>query len=266
MLLQTGAKVHHAHHTVDDGNDNQNDGDDREGGHRLLDGLVESALGRVINSGQLENEVGEAAEVEDHDENHAPLPFPSSKPCCTKEDGDCDGDGRTGQAEFNVSLAADNDEELNGEADEEEEIELQKGNIDLQPLLVTFRCGPRVQGAYLVVKESLLHPVVSPYVLQNIPSELLIQLPGNETEADSTDGNNAGNSNQNALYILPNIEILNSILSFQDRDSFVHLVNLNRGINHQGEVCDTNSDDLNRILDAESVPNEDKFVKKAEYE
>lgn len=131
MLLEASPKVHHAHHTVDDGNDNQNDGDDGESCHRLLDRRVERSLGRVIDPGQLEDEVGKTTDIEKGDEDHTPLPFASCEPCRTKQDGDRDWDGSTSQTKFAVCLASNDDEELYGETNEEEEIELEQRDINL---------------------------------------------------------------------------------------------------------------------------------------
>jgi hypothetical protein len=125
MLLQTIAEIHHADHTVDNGDDNQNDGDHSECCHRLLDREIIGTLDWIVDSRQLEDEVGKTTEVEDHDAHHAPLPFSSCEPCSAEQNGNGNGDCGTRQTKFDPCHSTHDDEELNGEADEEEEIELE---------------------------------------------------------------------------------------------------------------------------------------------
>lgn len=118
----------------------------------------------------------------------------------------------------------------------------------------------------LVVEESLLHSIIGSNVLQNVPGEFLVQFPSNETEADGANRNNARDSDQNAPNVIPDIEVLHGVLGLQNGDGLIHLVDLNRGVDHESEVRDAYSDDLNGILDAQSVPYKDELVKKAEDE
>ena len=48
-----------------------------------------------------------------------------------EKNSDRNGNGGGRESDFDVALAGDNDEKLNGETDEEEEIELQEGDIHL---------------------------------------------------------------------------------------------------------------------------------------
>ena len=53
------------------------------------------------------------------------------------EEKNSDRNGNSGgrESDFDVALAGDNDEKLNGETDEEEEIKLEKRDVDLQGML-----------------------------------------------------------------------------------------------------------------------------------
>ena len=63
---------------------------------------------------------------------HAESIFPASENAGKQEDEDCDRDGSNGEVELIVPVfVADYDDKLDGEAEEEEKVKLQKGNINL---------------------------------------------------------------------------------------------------------------------------------------
>lgn len=110
------------------------------------------------------------------------------------------------------------------------------------------------------MEESLLHAIIGSDMLENVPGELLVQLPGDETVADGTDTDDARNSNQNALYIIPHGQVGYSILGDQDINGLADLIDLDGRINHQSKVCDTNTNDLNGVLDPKRIPHKDELV------
>lgn len=66
MRFQPSPKVGRAHARIDNRQDDQDDGDDGEGGERGADGVVEVVPRAVlVHPHELEEEVGEAGEVED---------------------------------------------------------------------------------------------------------------------------------------------------------------------------------------------------------
>ena len=71
MRLEARAKVVHADEGVDDGQDDEEDGQDGKGGQRPADGVVVLAVARLVDAHQLEEEVGQAAKVQQDDEAHA---------------------------------------------------------------------------------------------------------------------------------------------------------------------------------------------------
>jgi hypothetical protein len=129
VILEAGAKVAHADDGVGDGEDDEEDGDDGEGGERLLDGLVVGAPGP--DADELEEEVGEAADVEDDDNDGSRFVLDADEVGGAEEDGDGDGNGDNGEGEFWVVGLGDDDDELDDETEEEEEVELEQGDIDL---------------------------------------------------------------------------------------------------------------------------------------
>lgn len=67
-----------------------------------------------------------------NDENHAEGRFPSDEPGTASQDYDGHGDGDDGEVELGIVFGGrDHHQELHGEPKEEEEIELQKGDVDL---------------------------------------------------------------------------------------------------------------------------------------
>ena len=69
-----------------------------------------------------------------NDGNHAQSQFSSSENTSKNQDNDCDGNRSNRQLEFEIMLAHNDDDELNGEAEKEEEIEFEKRNVDLSSL------------------------------------------------------------------------------------------------------------------------------------
>lgn len=49
-------------------------------------------------------------------------------------------------------------------------------------------------------------------------------------------------------------------------DGLVNLIDLDGSVDHQGQVCDANADNLNGVLHAKGVPDEHQLVQKAEDE
>lgn len=59
---------------------------------------------------------------------------------------------------------------------------------------------------------------------------------------------------------------LEAVVVAQVSDRFFDLVDLDRRVDQQGQVGDANTNDLNGILEAEGVPNEQQLVKETEDE
>lgn len=87
----------------------------------------------AVDAGQLENEIGHGGEVQHDDEDVADVGFAANNVSGEEEKGDGDWHGDDGDVEFGVAglLILDYDEELDGETEEEEEVEFEEGNVDL---------------------------------------------------------------------------------------------------------------------------------------
>lgn len=132
--LESGAEVAHADDGIGDGENDEQNGDDGKRGEGLSNGKVILLVSGLVDSDELENEVGQAAEVENDDDDLADLVLPTSEVGSGEQNGDGDWDGSNGQCEFGVVLLSNDDDELNDETEEEEEIELEQRNVDLLEL------------------------------------------------------------------------------------------------------------------------------------
>ena len=134
VRLEPRAEVVHADEGVDDGQDDEHDGQDGKGRQRPPDGVVVLAVAGLVDAHQLEEEVGEAAKVGQDDEAHADLVLAAGEEGGAEEDSDGDGDGGDVEAQLDVVEAVDDDEELHGKAEEEEKVKLEQGDVDLSTL------------------------------------------------------------------------------------------------------------------------------------
>lgn len=127
-------------------------------------------------------------------------------------------------------------------------------------------CFPN--DTYLVVQEPLLHPVVSSYVLQDVPCELLVQLPRNEAHAHRSGGNDARDGDEEAANVAPHLLARHRqrVEPLQDLDGLLDLLNLDSRVDEQGHVGDGHADDLNGVLHAQGVPHNHHLVEEPEDE
>ena len=134
MRLQPFTEIDRAGDRIGDGDDDQDDGDHSEGRQRLRRYHVLVPRPALVDADQLEEEIGESGEVEGDDGDHAGAVLPSSEEGREDEDENGNGNGGNGQAEFWVGGGVgvrfghrdaweNDDDELHGEAEEEEEIE-----------------------------------------------------------------------------------------------------------------------------------------------
>lgn len=275
--LEPRTEVCHADEGIDDGQDNQQDSKHRKGRQALSHGRIDLGVAGLVDAHQLEEEVGQAAEVEQDGEGHADLVLVAREEGCREQDEDGYRDGGDGQRELGLGNGDDDDEELDREAQEEEKIELQQCDVDLgKPSLVVAPSGignGSVLGqatTYLVMEEPLLHAVISSDLLENIPGKLLIELPCDEGHQNCGQGNDARDRNQERLGRLPDVNRACSRLHLTSRlqhaDGFVDLVDLDGRVHQQGQVGYADSDNLNGVLHPQSVPYQNQLVQKAEYE
>jgi hypothetical protein len=91
----------------------------------------------LVHAYELEDEVGHSDEVEGDDDALAEVSFAAGDPRGEEQENNGDGEGGYGENEFvGVDVAACDDEELHGKAEEEEEVEFEEGDVNLDVVLV----------------------------------------------------------------------------------------------------------------------------------
>ena len=120
---------------VDDSHDQQQERDDCESRQTFARRFVilhSFRVARIIHAYELEKEVSHGREIENDCATHSQCRFSSGKPCSRKQDGNGDGNGSNGECKLDVGgMLANHDDELHCESEEEEEVELEKGNVNL---------------------------------------------------------------------------------------------------------------------------------------
>ncbi len=120
------------------------------------------------------------------------------------------------------------------------------------------------------MEETLLHAVVCANVLEDIPGEFLIQLPGAKGHADGGESNNGRNGDEKGLDVAPEFMrgdvVAESIGAAKNGNSRLNLVDLDGGIDEHGQVGDADANDLNRVFHAEGIPDDDQLVEETKNE
>lgn len=252
VWLEALSKVAHAYNGVGDGEQDKKNSDDGKSGKRSADSIVSFLVTGLVDSDQLEEEITETAKIENDDTHHARLVLPAGEIGGGEQNGDGDGNGDNCQSKFRVVLLCDNDDKLNDETEEEEEIELEQSNVNL------------------VVEEALLHAVISTNVLENVPSVFLVDLPGDKDHANGREGDNGRDGNQVRLDIAPEVSssgvLLEGIVLPKNIECLLNLVNLNGSVDHESQVGEADSDNLDSVLLAEGIPDDNESVEEAENE
>jgi hypothetical protein len=115
------------------------------------------------------------------------------------------------------------------------------------------RTGER--ETYLVSQIAPLQPQVSADVLVNGPGKLVVQLPSLKCKQKGRKGHQTRQGNQQRTDLWPK-RGQHEVLSPQALCGVLDLVKLNGGIDEDAEVVDDETDDLNRVLEAQGVPYE----------
>jgi hypothetical protein len=131
--LEALAEVVCAHACNDNGEDEEENGEHGEGGQGLARWLVVVLAVQVgnVHADELEQEVRHGDEVHNDDRNHARDGFATDPPRSEEEKKEGDDQGDSGQGEFNGLGVFDDNQKLDGEGEEEEEVELEEGDINL---------------------------------------------------------------------------------------------------------------------------------------
>jgi len=124
----------------DNGHEEQDDGQNGKGGQRLAGWLVVLLAVQVcdVHADELEEEVGKRDEIDDDAAHHAGNRFAAHPKGSGKEQEKGDDEGGRSEDDLNRGSLFDDDEELDCEGEEEEEVELEQGNVNLAGVSVGF--------------------------------------------------------------------------------------------------------------------------------
>ena len=149
---ETLREIEGAHNGIGCRQQDQDNSEHSESCERFSDGQVLLESGWVVHPDQFEDEIGQSSNVKEleerdgqsrasyyesvsckthNDYDHARSAFPPSENTSQYQNDDGDWNGRNRQVELNTPMLSNNDDELDGESNEEEEIKLEQGNINL---------------------------------------------------------------------------------------------------------------------------------------
>lgn len=138
IRLESLVEVEQAHTTISDREDNEDNGQHRKNRKRRSCSVVLRPVTWLVNAHELEEEVCECSDVKADGGDHASFDFLAGPNRSESQNNDCDRDGGDGEVEFGVGDIGYDDQELNGETEEEVEIELKKGDINLEAVSEKF--------------------------------------------------------------------------------------------------------------------------------
>ena len=180
-----------------------------------------------------------------NDSDRAYQVLPSDKPRSSQENEDAHWYGCNGQGEFGSSLS-DNDNELDGEAEEEEKVEFQQCDIDLVLEIASF------------------HSQVGRDALVDGPGKFIVEFPGAAGQKSRSHSNDSGYGDQERLCVAPNL-CLDEVVLRQLKHSVLDLRDLDRTVNKQANIVHDQANDLDSILHSQSIPDQEQLVEEAEY-
>jgi hypothetical protein len=117
----------------------------------------------------------------------------------------------------------------------------------------------------LIGKVSPLQAKVCTDMLVNGPCKLVIEFPCDKCKQNGTQTHDTGQCDKIGAYMFPKMW-LNEIVDIQRRYGVADLVKLNSGVDEKSDVVEHETYDLNRVLEAECIPNKNQLVDEAEHE
>ncbi len=96
-------------------------------------------------------------------------------------------------------------------------------------------------------------------MLVNRPGEFVVQFPRNDRHQHRDQSNDARNSNEKWLFLIPN-GCIDEILGAKLFNGFIDLIHLHRGVDQKTNVVDAKPDDLDCILQTKSVIDQQQLV------
>ena len=95
------------------------------------------------------------------------------------------------------------------------------------------------------------------------PGEFIVQLPGNDEHQCGSHSHNDGNNNKERFCLGPYIRI-DGHVDGQNRDSILDLPHLDSPINQKPDIAQTYTDDLDGVLQAQSIVHKNQLVYESE--
>lgn len=266
MRLETLVEIVRAHTGCDDRDQQQEDGQESKSSQRLAGWLVVLLACNIghVHSNELEQEITERNEVDEDDGDHARNGFAAHPPGSGEQKEESDNEGSTGEGEFERLCVLNDDQELHSKGQEEEEIKLEQGDVNLDG--VSMQQGEGCDSCpYLVRQVASLESGVGTDALVDGPRELVVQLPGLECERKGSDRHENWQGDQHGLHVFPKL-LGNEGILVQRVCSILDLIELDGGIYENTHVVENEPDDLNGVLQAQGVPDEEQLVDVAEHE
>lgn len=238
--FETFAKVKVAKDGLNEGDETHEEGDEGEDGEIVLDIIVLFLpLGIGPDTDGLEEKVGNGAEKADHEGKHHVDLLTTYGIDGGQENEDDDGEGDDGEGKFGVVELEDEHYELDGESDEKEDIEFQEHEED-------------VVGTV----HALLADVGTDLFVDS-PAEFLEELPGEPEKGEFGDPSDDNDDDERGLKS-PVWGVISIILGARDiRVGHVNLRELETGVEEAACVEEDDAEDLDGVLTADGVPDED---------
>ena len=127
-----------------------------------------------------------------------------------------------------------------------------------------------IYKTHLIMKESLLHPIVSANLLENIPGKFTVELIGNTAHGNRDNANDSRYGNQERLRLLPHTLVTRVLLDGASIEKPlqrpVNLIDLKNCVNEKSKISQAQPDNLNGVLSSQRVPGKDEDVEEAENE
>ena len=247
MALKTGIEVSHANQGVDDCEENEDDCEYGKCGQGPTHRHVVLPVPGLIDANELEEKVSQSCQIEANDGDDANLVLAAGEEGGENKYDDTEWDGSNGEPKLKV-LVIDNDEKLNRETEEKEKIKLEESDVNL------------------IVEKALLHVVVGTNVLENVPSELLIELPGNTAHGNCHNTNDDGKGDEKAPQFLPQVWFPEPAGCVNGNNCIQDLIRLEGGKYEECKIGDADNYHLNRVLHAKSIPYQHHLVHETEDE
>lgn len=120
------------------------------------------------------------------------------------------------------------------------------------------------------MQEAFLHAIIGTNVLEDVPRKNLVQLPRHEAHTDATQPNNSRDGDEVGPDVLPHsicgLGDLERSVYAEDIQRDLNLLDLQRGVDHQSQVGNADTDGLNGVLHAQRIPDDDELVEETEDE